>query len=206
LATIDYESDFKHTDWIDNVTRVKAGGEDGFNHHFHDIEDEFKKLSDVVTAIKDAMDQLAQKPPAKPIAVGLTPVLVTTGPAGWEHVAGSARKPTGAASAAGTMSVDLPDGVTVQTLRVIGENSSTTGALVIQLRRQKLDPSATSEPVIGVTGAGGPFDSKNTPQDPTRALVDTDQFRYFITARVDGAGANDVVRLDGFQIVHILQP
>jgi hypothetical protein len=202
---ISYTSDFKHTDWIDNVTRVKAGGEDGFNDHFHRIEDEFKKLSGVVTEIKGAMDLLGQKPPAKPITVTLTPVLATTGPAGWEHVAGSARKPTGAGSAAGTMSVDLPDGVTVQTLRVIGENGG-AGVLVVQLRRQKLEAAAASEPVIGVTGSGGVFDSKNVPQDPTRALVDTDLFRYFITASVNGAAGTDVVRLDGFQITHIVQP
>jgi hypothetical protein len=204
MAAIEYESDFKHTDWIDNVTRVKAGGEDGFNRHFHDIEGEFKKLGDVVAAIKDQMDLLGQKPPAKPIAIGITPVLATTGPAGWEHVQGSARKPTGAASAAGTMSVDLPDGVTVQTLRVIGENGG-AGILIVQLRRQKLDPAAASEPVIGITGAGGTFDAKNGPQDPARALVDTDAFRYYIVARVDNAAPNDVVRLDAFQIVHIAQ-
>jgi hypothetical protein len=202
MSAIEYDSDFKHTDWIDNVSRVKAGGEDGFNRHFHDIEEEFNKLSDIVKAIKDRTDQLAEKPVAKPVASTFVPVLTTVGLNGWEHVAGGVRKPGGATAANGTMAVQLPDGVTVQSLRVIGENTG-TGNLVVQLRRQKLDPAAAGEPIIGVSGAAGPFDNKNTPPDPARAIVDTDAFRYFITARVDNAGANDAVRLEAFQIVHV---
>ena len=204
MAAIAYNSNFKHTDWIDNVSRVKAGGDDGFNRHFHDIEAEFTTLSGVVKEISDRLDQLAQKPAAQPIPTTLTPVLATTGATGWEHVAGSARKPTGAIAAAGTMSVDLPDGVTIQSLRVIGQCDG-AGILPILVRRQKLDPAAASEPVVGVTGAGGPFDSKNQPQDPTHAVVDTDTYRYFIAASVANSQPNDVVRLDAFQIVHVAQ-
>jgi hypothetical protein len=83
--------------------------------------------------------------------------------------------------------------------------NSGAGVLVVQLRRQKLDPAATSEPVVGLTGTGGAFDTKNAPPDPTHAAVDTDTYRYYISARVDNAGPNDTVRLDGFQIVHIAQ-
>jgi hypothetical protein len=184
---------------------VKAAGEDGFNVHFHDIEDEFKKLSDVVKAISDRMDQLAEKPVAKPVATTLTPVLTTVGAAGWEQALGEARKPAGATSASGTMSVDLPDGVTIQSLRAIGENGG-AGAVSIVLRRQRLDPAASSEPIVGVPpGAGGPFDNKGTPPDATRAVVDTDTFRYYIAAQVTGAGANDTVALRGFQIMTIAQ-
>jgi hypothetical protein len=184
---------------------VKAGGEDGFNVHFHDIEDEFKKLADVVKAISDRMDKLAEKPVAKPVAKTLSPVLATVGAAGWEQALGEARKPGGATAASGTMSLDLPDGVTIQSLRAIGENSG-AGALSIVLRRQKLDPSAASEPIVGVPpGAGGPFDNKGTPPDATRAVVDTDTFRYFIAAQLTNAGATDTVAIRGFQIVHIAQ-
>jgi hypothetical protein len=184
---------------------VKAGGEDGFNVHFHDIEDEFKKLSDVVKAISDRMAQLAEKPAPKPVAKTLTPVLTTIGAAGWEQALGEARKPAGATTANGTMSVDLPDGATIQSLRAIGENGG-AGALSIVLRRQKLDPAATSEPIVGVPpGVGGPFDNKGTPPDATRAVVDTDTFRYYIAAQLTNAGANDTVAIRGFQIVTLAQ-
>ena len=184
---------------------MKAAGEDGFNVHFHDIEDEFKKLADVVKAISDRMDQLAEKPTPKPVATTLTPVLTTVGNAGWEQALGEARKPAGATTASGTMSVDFPDGVTIQSLRAIGENSG-AGALSIVLRRQKLDPAASSEPIVGVPpGAGGPFDNKGTPPDATRAVVDTDTFRYFIAVQVTNAGANDTVAVRGLQIMTITQ-
>jgi hypothetical protein len=155
-----------------------------------------------VTAISNRMDQLAEKPVATPVATTVTPVLAQIGAAGWEHVAGSARKPGGATAASGTMSVDLPDGATIQSLRVIGENGG-AGVLSIILRRQKLDPTAASEPIVGVVGSGGPFDNKIAPQDQTRAVVDTDTFRYYVVAQVSNAGAGDTVRVDSFQIVHI---
>jgi hypothetical protein len=184
---------------------VKAGGEDGFNVHFHDIEDEFKKLADVVKAISNRMDQLAQKPVPKPVATTLTPVLNTIGAAGWELALGEARKPAGATGALGAMSVDLPDGATIQSLRAIGENGG-AGGLSVVLRRQKLDPAASPEPVVGVPPpSGGPFDNKGTPPDATRAVVDTDTFRYYIAAQLTNAGANDTVALRGFQIMTLAQ-
>ena len=62
--------------------------------------------------------------------------------------------------------------------------------------------------VIGGTGRVGTaigFDNKGTPPDATRAVVDTDTFRYYIAAQVTGAGANDTVALRGFQIMTIAQ-
>jgi hypothetical protein len=196
---------------------VKAGGEDGFNVHFHDIEDEFKKLSDVVHAIKDRMDQLAEKPTARPITTTLTPALVpsgvssatTTGPVaesgGWEQTGdGQAKKPNNTKGALGTMSVDLPHGATIQSLRAVGEIGG-NGILTIELRRRKLDPTHPhSESVVGVVGSRGGFDNKNPPE-PAMAVVDTETFRYYVVAEVTDAAPADTVVLDAFQVVHVAQ-
>jgi len=52
---ITYTPQFKHQDWIDNVDRVAAGGDNGFNARFHALEAEFTNLSKVVEDLSKAM-------------------------------------------------------------------------------------------------------------------------------------------------------
>ena len=46
--TISYTRTFSHTDWVDNVSRVQAGGDDGFNGQFQRHRGEFDTISGVV--------------------------------------------------------------------------------------------------------------------------------------------------------------
>ncbi|MDT5293171.1 MAG: hypothetical protein QOJ76_51 [Acidobacteriota bacterium] len=43
-----YAVEFTHTDWLDNVDRVQAGGANGFNERFHSLEQEFASIQDVL--------------------------------------------------------------------------------------------------------------------------------------------------------------
>jgi hypothetical protein len=204
LATIDYEPEFKHTDWIDNVTRVKAGGEDGFNRHFHDIEDEFQKLADTVTAIREKLDQLGQTPAPKDVTTTFAPTLVALGTTPWAHVYGTATKPGGATAATGMMSITLPNGATLKSLRVIGRNSG-AGALAIGLRRQALPATSGSELIVGIPGTGGAGGLFDTPKDaPAGDLsrVNTSLYRYYLTAELDSAAAADTVQVTAIQVTY----
>src|SRR5437016_183124 len=116
---------FQHVDWTDNVSRVQADRADGFNIRFHALEAEFDQISKVFDLVNAALVALGQKPPPKEIKITLTPVLETTALNGWSHLQGLAQKPPGQTSAEGMMSVDLPDGVKLLTLRVNGRNSGT---------------------------------------------------------------------------------
>jgi hypothetical protein len=198
---VSYVPAFQHTDWVDNVDRVRAAGDNGFNGRFHGLEAEFKRLSDVVKQVSDALDALAQVPVAAPVKLTLTPALVATADP-WAHVFGGATKAPGATAAGGMMAVALPAGVTIQSLRATGQKGS--GSLSINLRRQSLAPGANPELIVGLNPGAGPFDqTAATSPGSAAADVDNDQFRYYITAELDSATPASTVLLSCFQIVHV---
>jgi hypothetical protein len=46
-----YAAKFYHKDWVDNVDRVQAAGQDGFNTRFHSLEDEFISIQSVMDSL-----------------------------------------------------------------------------------------------------------------------------------------------------------
>ena len=68
MAVISYIPGFQHQDWIDNVDRVQAGGDNGFNLRFHALEAEFNRLAGVITQLNAALQALGQQPPAQQLA------------------------------------------------------------------------------------------------------------------------------------------
>lgn len=208
---ISYNPKFQHQDWVDNVDRVQAGGSNGFNIHFHQLEDEFGHIAAIVTQVDSALAALGQAPPARVVSTTITPNLVATAVTGWAHGLGFALKPANANSAQGMMSIELPHGAVLQNLRVIGRNEGTTsgtpgtGDLRIILRRMAITAdTTTSASVAQVVGVGSPFDN-TVSADAQFAQVNTSQFKYFITAQLNNAGANDNVLLMAFQIAYAIQ-
>src|SRR5215469_13457087 len=63
-----YTRQFQHTDWIDFVDPVQAGGNNGFNERFHALESEFDLISAAISSVDNALTSFEQSPPA----VGLT--------------------------------------------------------------------------------------------------------------------------------------
>lgn len=198
--TLSYIPKFQHTDWVDNVDRVQASGDNGFNIRFHALEAEFALLADVIKRASDALDALAETPPATPVQLTLTPTLTTLSDP-WEHVFGGARKPRPATDASGLMAVSLPHGVTIQTLRVCGQKDA--GNLSVNLRRQSLAAGATTELIVGLTLSNGNFDSSTLAPSAPLSKVDNEQFRYYLTAELDSGTSNTVVQLTCFQITYI---
>lgn len=191
--SITYNPSFSHTDWVDNVDRVQAGGDTGFNIRFHGIEGEFASLSTVVKQISDALDTLSAAPPAKTVVTAVTPALVPTTTIAaqqWQHVPGAATAPPGQTTAHGMMGVQLPDGATVSGLRAVGNKGS--GNLLVALQRQLFADGSASEVVaisIIAPTANGPFDSNNAPTDASKTKVDNTKYRYYLVVNLDAGNA-----------------
>lgn len=197
---ITYTPAFQHEDWIDNIDRVQAGGDNGFNLRFHALESEFSQLSALIAQIDAALTALGQAPPPRILHSSFTPNLVTTAVYGWSHSAGFAQKQANVESAGGMMSIDLPHGVNLRSFRATGQNAG-RGNLRITLHRAAA-ATATSDLLAQLVVSGNPFDV-NTAIDGQSAAVDTDRFRYFITAQLNNALGNDQVILFTFQIAYM---
>jgi hypothetical protein len=203
MADITFTPTFKHTPWVDNQDRVQAGGTNGFNVRLTAVQTDFGTLSTVVGQVNTALQALGQSPPLTTHQLTLSPALVpVTGSSAWAHDTDGYAVRTGPLTAlAGLQTVNVPNGATLVSLRVPGQNSG-TGLLTIGLYRSKLLATpAPAERLAQVTGNTNPFDSSST-VDPGVAIVDTATYRYFILANLIGASAADVVSLSGFQVTY----
>jgi hypothetical protein len=199
-VTVSYTPQFTHTDWVDNVDRVRAAGDNGFNVRFRALEAEFRALAEVMGSVGAALEALAQHPPATPVKLTLTPTLVPISDP-WDHTDGAAAKPPGAEAANGMMAVSLPQGVRITQFRVIGEKE--VGSLSVSLRRQSLAPGSTSVPIVEQNPGIGAFDVPLPAPAGPMSTVDNDQFRYFVQATLDSSDGAADVRLTCFQITYI---
>lgn len=208
MASISYNPQFQHQDWIDNVDRVQAGGPNGFNGHFHALEAEFQAISQAIAQISTALDALGTKPPPTPVKISLAPALVPTAVAAWVYAAdGTASKAAGQTGAHGVMGVQLPAGATVQTMRVNGRNADSSGSnpgagrLQIGLFRLSVDPTTrTGNAQLALVNAVGATFDTTIAANNAFAAVDNDHYHYVITADLDGAAATDGVSLNSVQI------
>lgn len=64
-----YTRQFQHTDWIDFVDPVQAGGGNGFNERFHALEAEFDLISGAITSVDNALTVVEANPPAVGLAI-----------------------------------------------------------------------------------------------------------------------------------------
>src|SRR6516162_8172837 len=71
-APTGYTRQFQHTDWIDFVDPVQAGGNNGFNERFHALESEFDLISAAITSVDNALTSFEQTPPAVGLALALS--------------------------------------------------------------------------------------------------------------------------------------
>jgi hypothetical protein len=204
--TVSYTPTFTHTDWVDNQDRVQAAGGNGFNIRFHGIEAEFAALQLVVQSINDALTALSVKPPPQAQTTAFTPNLVPTTNLPnqqWQHQDGIAFA-KGQTTAAGMMDVQLPNGSTVNALRLIGNKGS--GNVNVTLRRQPIADGSAAQTVANVfvpKSQNGTFDA-TAAADSAASAVDTGQFRYYISAALDSADTGDAVGvvLDAFLVTH----
>jgi hypothetical protein len=186
---ISYKRQFSHKDWIDFVDSVVAGGTNGINIRMHAIEAEFDALSQVVAAINTAL----QGPPPAQRTLSLSPVLASVGAPPWLQELGavgvpaSGQPPAFAGSASGFMPVVLPNGATIQGLRVTGLSAG--GFLQVFLNRALLtggtpDSIVLAQNTFANVAAAAAFDLQANPQG-SNTVVDNSQYKYFVSASLN---------------------
>jgi hypothetical protein len=192
------------TPWVDARDRVEAGGPKGFNVRFENIAADMAALSNVVAQIDTALKALGQQPPPTEQRITLSPALVpVANVTAWNIDAnGYAVRPINQPRVAGIMSVSLPPGATLKSLRVVGQNGGASALVRVALMRTTLlGTPEVAKLIVRVPGEGNPFDAQLA-VDPALAAVDPN-FRYFLHATVDNAASGDVIGLTGFQITYL---
>jgi hypothetical protein len=206
---ISFTRTFVHPDWADNVDRVQASGDSGFNERFHAIEADLDTISSAFRDAQQLIDALSARLPPSEVLLTLTPALLPSAVGGlppaqlepaWGNIGGAAYKLGGQTGAGGYMSVDLPHGATITSLRAVGIKEG-SGGLIVALWQEELHTSSAGQPLI--VFAPNPqhtsfFDVTQAPSSPV--TVDNTQIRYWIQAGVRNAAVGDQVGLFTFQI------
>ncbi|APE25816.1 MULTISPECIES: hypothetical protein [Streptomyces] len=191
-----YVPQFSHKDWIDNQDRVQAGGENGLNSRFHQLEAEFLGLAE--NQINPMLDVLGT--PTRHLT--LVPALhsyAKDGIAvpGWEQAVDMVAKPANVAEAHGFMNIVLPDGVQVRSLLVTGSNQSSTGTLTVSLDGREIgNNDAGTKRFVSSTKLGIPA----PPAEEVR--IKNESIRYYLTVEVVGAELTKPVKVFCVQLVY----
>lgn len=199
MADVSFTQTFHHTDWVDDVDRVRAAEPNGFNARFNAIEADLQQLSAVVAQVDDVLS--AGPSGTKQRRLTLPPMLAKpAGATGWVIGGGGAASVTPGSSATGVLNLSLPNDVTLTTFRAVGQAAG--AAVSITLSRVPLG-SATPQVLASVTGDTSPFD-RSAQIDPAVARTATATTRYFIKATVPTTPATAVVTLAAFQITYVV--
>jgi hypothetical protein len=210
-----YSPTFQHEEWIDNVDRVQAAGSNGFNIRFNTIEAEFHSISQIVQLIDTALGSLGQQV-AAPVTIGQTPAMLPFGanptwsPISWSRTSGGqvlgtfVEKPAAQDQAWGVLSLDLPNGVHLTQIKVLGEQVG-TGDVVTELRQEaRTDPFARTT-LVTVNGLAVAATAP-TPI-PGAPVFDGAANLYYLLVRVQNATtgappAGSTIRFRGCQITY----
>ncbi|MER5961468.1 hypothetical protein [Streptomyces sp. NPDC002057] len=175
-----YRPQFTHKDWIDNQDRVQAGGEEGLNRRFHQLEDEFAGLAkNQINPMLAVLGTATRHLTLVPALIAYTDAEVEV-PA-WAQAIDMVEKPAGEAAAHGFMNVLLPDGVLVRSLLMTGANQSSKGTLTVALKGRKIDNGDVAKTLVGTTR----LDVAVEPEG--EAEIENESHRYFLTVDVEGA-------------------
>ena len=178
VPPINYSRKFSHKDWIDFVDSVQAGGTNGINGRLHAIEAEFDVLSQVVALINAALQAQGAKPPSQTVTAALVPAFAPSGTVNAFWVLNDkawASKSTTLGGANGILALDPPNGVTITQIRVVGKNIVTTNVSAFDVTQ-----AAAS----------------------ALAVVDRNQYSYYIAADLSGSQASDTVQIQVLQITY----
>jgi len=209
---ISYTPQFSHKPWIDFVDSVQAGGTNGINIRFQGIQAEFATISSVIAQIA----QVLATPTVTSHTLTLAPTLAATTQQPWQQqvgfvitaTLGSGASQTTSATAGGFMPVSLPNGATIQSLRITGQSAG--GILTVALVSQPLTGAGAPTTLLQIfnnfpsLAAPAAFDLPPAPQNASIA-VDTVNNKYFITATLQGGNtalSAGGTSLNAFQITY----
>jgi hypothetical protein len=188
MSDLSFTPTFHHDLWIDNVSRVRAAGADGFNGRFQAIEADLARVSTVVAAISTELDQVASgPPPGTPLRPPLDVVSqAAEGFGPWIYDASGAIRPAVGGSspfASGSMDLSLPDHITLTSMRLRGTFQAAGASMTVSIQGISLSgnidlpANQLAQIHLDGTGIGNPFDL-TVQIDGGFGAVDNDQFRY----------------------------
>ena len=191
MTDLSFTPTFQHTNWIDNVDRIQAGGPNGFNVRFDAIDSDLRQASAVVQQINAALALPGGGPPTGTQlltpGLGLVSVPGFSGGNGWFYDATGAAHPAGGTGGDGAvMDLTLPDQARLLSFRAVGLYAGSPVTLNISLLRESLaSTSRTPDLLATITnstaGFTNPYDV-TVPVNAEFAAVDTGTFRYYILA------------------------
>ena len=167
-------------------------------------------------SLRDAVFALAGLLGAAPTAATFTLTFTPTfapndaGP-GWRLLNGIAVRAEGQANANGLLPLQLPDGVRIQGMTVIGNRTGTMAGFQVRLVRQTIANSDAVDLVnLLLREASSPFtvsgsvqvqNVTETVQLEQYRLVDNTTYKYFVIGRIPDAAADAVAEVRAVQIL-----
>ncbi|MFF8605516.1 hypothetical protein ACF06X_06220 [Streptomyces sp. NPDC015346] len=191
-----YVPKFSHKDWIDHQHRVQAGGEEGLNSRFHQLEDEFAGLArNQINPIIEALGVSTRHLTLVPVLNRYTENGSERPP--WLQAVDMVEKPNLAEEAHGFMNVTLPDGVIVKSLLVTGSNLSSTGTLTVALKSREINNREDTDVLLTSKTLG-------TPARPEggEVKISNKTHRYYLTVQVERADPEEAVTVFCVQITY----
>lgn len=208
MANLSYTPTFHHQPWRDRLDRVEAAGPNGFNGRFAAIESDLREASTVVDQIGSAVDRVLAGSQHK---LAFTPTLrsiaLTTGFSAWSVTSSGVPWTTlvnVTQDARGIMNLALPHGARLTSLRARGQltgtaNPSASLTTRVAINRVPRIRSVFEQQLDVVVGTGihenqhtGPFDTTDLADD-AKAQVDSDKYRYVLTADVHADNPNGLI-------------
>lgn len=199
---------FRHTNWINNVDRIEAGGPNGFNVRYDAIDSDLRQASTVVDQIDAALKAGGVHAGEQRVTLGVDLVsLQNPGQNGWFYdEAGAAHPAGGTGGGTAMMGLSLPDGSRLKSFRAAGLYGGVPLILSITLARVSLADENQSDKLAEVASGPGftnPYDA-TVPVDAALATVDNTSFRYLVRAdaRFVGAEGSGPTTLSTVQLVY----
>jgi hypothetical protein len=200
MTDLSYAPIFVHTDWIDNVDRIEAGGPRGLNARLHAIEADLKQASTVVGRINGDINKLLFPAPAAQRLL-FTPMLRPGPPNTTPFLADPdgavLNDPVAVGGLFGVQNLDLPDGATLLTLRMVGLNVGPAVGFSVNLQFARVRVALTAalpQPETLVTlnnTSSGNFDVSQTfPTALNQNVVDRSLFRYLVVLQMGTFGGS----------------
>lgn len=194
---IEFTRTFKHLPWTDNVDRVTAGGDNGFNVRFQALEADLDTLHDRFLKVTAALNSLASGAGSDRV-ITVSPLFVSTAGNPWDlSTVGIARKLAASSDAIGAVQVALPAAGVVSSLTVSGTNVG-TGQLTVQLVARDTQGTAKTIAEVDITGTASttPF----TVTQPANPNSIDPASSYFILAEGASRTTTDSITITGLQI------
>ncbi|MFL6126300.1 Ig-like domain-containing protein [Actinophytocola sp.] len=205
---ISFTPTFRHTNWVNNVDPIVAGGPNGFNVRYDAIDSDLRQVSTVVDQVNVALKTAGIPAGVQLLTPGLDLItrLQPIG-AGWNYDENGLVHPDATSgSANAVMDLTLPEKIKLVSFRATGFFSGPPARLNIALRRIPLtgptqvpDTLATISPDANTTN---PYDL-TTPVTSALATVDNGAFRYFIQFGAASIQASPAVSVAAVQLAYV---